>query len=105
MNGKALTPAMASTKKIGSAVVLATLTLGILVAVGELILRCAAPIHAAAPMVSPEMAYDSVLGWKGDPGFDAPVGAEHVRVAINSHGFRDDDWTEKLERAKRRLNG
>ena len=57
--------------------------------------------HPAATknMVSPELVYDPLLGWKGRAGFNGRVGPQQIEVSINGHGFRDGDCDEKLRRA------
>lgn len=41
--------------------------------------------------------HDPLLGWKGIPGYQGIPRQEYgAEVSINSHGFRDSDWNEKL---------
>lgn len=56
-------------------------------------------------LMLPELDYDATLGWKCAPGYrgrSKPVFKliAPVNIRVNSHGFRDGDWNEKIRRAK-----
>ena len=46
------------------------------------------------------LQHDPVVGMKGIPGFEGRVRPNYIHVSINRHGFRDEDWDTKLERAR-----
>lgn len=50
-----------------------------------------------------QLVYDPVVGWRARRGLEGnvahPPHPVPIHVTINANGFRDEDWTRKLERA------
>ena len=86
-------------KKVLFRVILAGIILGTSLGLAELTARLIPRPHKDIVRSSSEFQYDPILGLKGIPGYSGRVGFTRAHVSINAHGFRDDDWDAKLERA------
>ena len=86
-------------KKVLFCVIVAGIILGTSLILAELTARLMPRPHKDIVRSSSEFQYDPILGLKGIPGYSGQVGFTRAHISINAHGFRDDDWEAKLERA------
>ena len=79
---------------------LLALVLGVMVGMSEFAARKRFDTGQDILQTNVILQHDPVVGMKGIPGYEGRVRPNLIHVSINRHGFRDEDWDTKLERAR-----
>lgn len=87
-------------KRIAFGCILGCLILVVIASLCEVLIRLTHPVGAdPRHHLSQEMTHHPLQGWIGRSGFSGEVGTGDIRTRINAHGYRDDDFDEKMQRS------